>query len=520
LAIDPQNHARFLAGTTADYCDLISAPQDRSKFAEIVLSELRKAGIRDIALANLPEDSPTAGCLSRLAPSQGYHVSSRLGYICARLDLGSPEQRKQLKAAVQKKKSYRYSMNALGRQGPVALCHLTTWAEVESALPEFFLAHVARFLATQRLSNIAREDRRTFLTELSRLLSRSGWLALTRMTVGDRPVAWNFGFRFDGSWFYYQPTFETSLERYSPGVCLLSGIIAEACDAPAMRIVDLGLGAEGYKERFAHGARKTLYVTLSRSHAQHLRKASRYRLAEIVKRSPRVESSVRSALAGIAAVRRQLQASSARKDGDSARRSMMDAVSAREEILFYESTMPAGVDASLHGGASLVPLDFRALARAAMAYEGDESAQAFFLRTAQRLSSSQTDGFAVTDARETPVAFFWVTPFDGFFMEALHTSLSAPDPRAVLIFDGFMPDAVQDERSLVLGIAAFAEQLRGEGKSAWASVSSRDRRWARALEQVSFVLRYRMVSRLTPAGRKLRRIDGPSQSSPTVPITT
>ena len=105
-------------------------------------------------------------------------------------------------------------------------------------------------------------ERRVFLEELAKLLSESGWLALTRMMSGENAFAWNYGFEFEGTWFWYQPTFDSDLEKYSPGFCLLAKLIEEAADDPALRTVDLGLGAEEYKERFANQTRETLYVTL------------------------------------------------------------------------------------------------------------------------------------------------------------------------------------------------------------------------------------------------------------------
>jgi CelD/BcsL family acetyltransferase involved in cellulose biosynthesis len=517
MAIDSANRASFLNGTTADYCDLVSSPQDRSTLVEMVLSELQKAGIRDIVLANLPEDSATVASVSRLARSYSYHMGSRLGYVCARVDLGSPEQRTKLKAAIKKKKSYRYSMNALARQGPVVLSHLMTWAEVDPALPEFYVAHVARFLATNRVSNIAQVERRIFLTELGWLLSQSGWLALTQMTVGDRPIAWNYGFRFKGSWFYYQPTFETSLEQYSPGVCLLSGVIAEACESPDLQIVDLGLGAEGYKERFAEGTRRTLYVTLSRSHARHLREVTRYRLAEMVKRSPRVESSLRNVVANISATRQRIKGANHGRGVASAVRLLADAVSARE-VSFYEWSKHLTLPVATQDLDCLVPIDFRTLATAVMAYVGDDHAQGYLLRAARRLSSSEGEGFAVTCSDGRPVEFYWVAAFEGFFMEELQTHLSSPNPRAVLIYDGFTPDAARRTGPCGVVIPTLVERLLREGKVPWASVAGGDQFWARELERAGFVLRYTMVSRRTPAGRKLTRVSASSPSFPTTPV--
>ena len=105
LAIDLTERARFLCGTTADYCDLISDPKDRATLVEVVLTELRKADIHDIVLANLPEDSETVASFSRLARTHGYHMGSRLAYACARVNLGSREQRSKLAGDLTKKKS-------------------------------------------------------------------------------------------------------------------------------------------------------------------------------------------------------------------------------------------------------------------------------------------------------------------------------------------------------------------------------------------------------------------------------
>jgi CelD/BcsL family acetyltransferase involved in cellulose biosynthesis len=372
LAIDSQNRASFLNGTTADYCDLVSRPEDRTQLVEMVFAELRRSGVEDVALANLPEDSPTVTALSDVVSSIGYHFSSRTGYFCPRLSLGSAEQRKRLKDEIRKKKSYRYGMNALGRQGRVTLTHLRTWDEIKPALPEFYVAHVARFLSKDRLSNIARMERRVFLSELARLLSQSGWLALTQLRVNHVPIAWNYGFSFNGGWFYYQPTFDTKFEKYSPGVCLLSSMIVEACDSPSWLTFDLGLGAEGYKERFALGApRRTLYVSLSRSGARHFREVARYQVAQMLKQSPRMEISVRNAIERIRAIR----AGGANSQFVSSRQLLAKALSSWKENSFRDSPEPAQLDSSVPNSDHLVPIDFRLLAEAVMAREGDAEFQ-------------------------------------------------------------------------------------------------------------------------------------------------
>ena len=509
LAIDSEGRTRFLCGTTADYCDLISDPKDRLMLVEIALTELRKANINDIVFANLPEDSETVASLSRLSRSHSYHMGSRLAYACACVNLGSREERSKLAGELKKKKSYRYSMNALARQGPVGLSHLTTWAEVEPVLPEFYLAHVARFLSTQRVSNLARTERRRFLNELGRLLSQSGWLAVSRMNVGDRAIAWNFGFRFKGSWFYYQPTFESSLAQYSPGVCLLSGIIAQACASLEFQIVDLGLGAEGYKERFADGVRNTLYVTLSTSPVHHFREVARYRLAELVKRSPRVESCLRNAIAGFAAIR--LGQPKLEEKSASTGRRLLAVASEREEKFFYERVQQAEDVSVKHSEVVLVPIDLQILAKATIACEGDECAEHYLLRAARRLSSPNTEGYALTDLNGNPIEFYWLAPFDGLYSEELQTLLSASDPRAALIYDCFsLEPGAPPAKTVRSGFAALVERALEKGNVSWAAVAAGDSYWVRVVQDAGFVLRYSLVSRRTLAGRTLRKITGSS----------
>jgi len=70
-------------------------------------------------------------------------------------------------------------------------------------------------------------------------------------------VAWNYGFQFHGSWFWYQPTFDSHQEENSPGHCLLSRIVIEACDMERDGGRRLGLGAEVTRNGFWEYTRQT-----------------------------------------------------------------------------------------------------------------------------------------------------------------------------------------------------------------------------------------------------------------------
>ncbi len=294
----------FLAATTADYCDFLTSPPGREEFIDAVLDELRKTVPADISLANLPADSRTPEALRAAAEKYGFHIYMRPAYLCAQVELGTGEQRQELKASLVGKKKLRRYLRAMEREGPVTFAHLQSLQQIEAALPGFADAHVARFVATGRVSSLATPERRQFLQELARRFSGAGVVTLSLLSIGDRPVAWNYGFRFHGAWFWYQPTFDSRQEENSPGHCLLSRIVIEACDMDEMQVVDLGLGAEGYKERFGNSTRQTLYVTVTRSWLRHRLEMLKYQMAIALKRSPKVESAVRAMQRRVQSLRR------------------------------------------------------------------------------------------------------------------------------------------------------------------------------------------------------------------------
>ncbi|HVI07442.1 MAG TPA: GNAT family N-acetyltransferase [Candidatus Binatia bacterium] len=296
LAINRKDDAiEFLAGATADYCDFLSTPAAHEEFVAAVFAQLAQIKPSAVKLANLPQDSPTAAAIAAVANRNGFHAHLRPAYSCAQVQLGEGEERDRLKSSLAGKKKLRQCLRNMEREGPVCFHHLRTRAEICAKLPAFAEAHVARFQATQRVSSLASPERRKFLEELVLRLEPSV-VTLSILEIDRRPVAWNFGFNFCGSWFWYMPTFDSAQEASSPGYCLLSRIVTDACDMPEMKTVDMGLGAEGYKERFGNHSRHTLYAAFSRSRVRHAAGVARYRLAETVKKSPPVEAAVRKVL--------------------------------------------------------------------------------------------------------------------------------------------------------------------------------------------------------------------------------
>jgi CelD/BcsL family acetyltransferase involved in cellulose biosynthesis len=296
LGTDPgEKSVSFLTAATGDYCEFLSHPQRRTEFVEAVFAELRQLKLGSLVLANLPADSATPAALRSAAKKYGFHLYIRPAYLFPQVELGSAAQRQELKTTVTGKRQLRRCLKAMEREGKVTCAYLRSWAQIQPVLPDFVDAHVARFRAKQGVSFLSMPERQLLLEDLARRFSGTGIVTLTVLMIGERRVAWSYGFQFHGGWSLYQTTFDIRCEENSPGYCLLAKIVIEACEASTLRLVDLGLGAEAYKGWFANSTRQTLYATLTKSPLRHWREVARYRIATAVKRFPKLEAAIRNA---------------------------------------------------------------------------------------------------------------------------------------------------------------------------------------------------------------------------------
>jgi CelD/BcsL family acetyltransferase involved in cellulose biosynthesis len=491
LATDPVGHsASFLCATTGDYCDFLSEPQDRDEFVGSVLAELRKLNIGQMALANLPADSMTAEVLRKHSATHGYRSFARTGYVCAQVSLSSLVRRGDAKPVLPRKKMLRRFLNAMGRETPVRLDHARSWDAIEGVLPEFVEAHVARFLVTGRISNAARAERRAFLAELAKLLSIPGWVVLTRMMSGEKVFAWNYGFLFQGTWFWYQPTFVNDLEKYSPGFCLLAKLIEEAADDPNLKTVDLGLGAEEYKDRFANQTRKILYVTLHTSTAQHYVEIVRYQTAERLRELPRVEKVARAIFEHSLRLRHRLRKERLTESLAWAGRRLRELIWLRCEVWFYEWGGTVGTRSNAF---SLQTVDLNILAAMASQYADDEATLNYLLRAAVRFQDGKAEGFALVDAEGKFVHCAWAKDFDGFFLSELNASVEAPSRDAVMIFDCWTPAAALGHGYYAHAVDMVAKLVRERGRRPWIFSAAANTASVRGLDKTSFRPAYSLI---------------------------
>jgi len=499
LARSSATEASFLTATTADYCDFVSTVERRREFVAKVLDAVQESGVRRLTLANLPADSAT---VEELKSNRRFKSFMRVGYVCAQVDLGAPDQRQAMVDALFKKKMLRRSMNALRRIGPVTLQHDFGAGLEKQVVERFCNTHVARFLATGRISNLVSAPRRAFLRELATLLAERGWFDLMTLRAGTWVMALNYGFRFHGSWFWYQPTIVNKFEDMSPGFCLLAKVVEDASRDPNAHLVDLGLGAEGYKERFANGQRTTLHATLSSNGVDQWKERGRYHIAEAIKRVPRLEVVARRVRSLEQSGRRRLA-----KDGwantlRDAGRKLHRSIAGSEEVLLFQWSAAASDSSSV---GELVPMTWEILAAAAMRYSEDRETLDYLLRSSARFHANQSRGYALTNAEGVARHFAWVAAYEGFAMAELEEILRAPSEASVLIFDCWTPGELRGQGLYACAISRLAGLLSAEGKDVWIFCAASNTGSIAGIEKAGFQLRAALSKRKILGWSKTRQ---------------
>ncbi len=486
---ESRDTAFFLTASTADYCDIVSGPEDRAAVLATLLDEMDKRGVRDLAFANVPAESLTLQALGAVARSRRFHLHERAGYDCGVIALGDEEQRQDILESVGRKEHEKRGLKKLGRLGPIGITHLSG-EKLEAGLGPIFAAQIVRFLATNRESPLIRPQRRLFLTELARLMSAAGWLKVSQLEVGGRPVAWNYGFQFFDTWFWYLPTFEMQYEKSSPGSCLLRLLTQEACADSSVKRLDLGLGDEAYKERFSNAISSTRYIQLSKSITRHLAYAGRHWLRASAARFPAVDRQLRGARDVLHSLQSRIGKTGKAATVTHALARAKRTLASEDEVAFFEAPR---MEISENDCTALSTLIWEHLAPAALNNADDEETLRYLFRCAQRLKERSATGYFLPGPGTQSSHFLWVNPYNGFYLSEINSRLESGDPATAMIFDCWTPAAQRGRGNYETAIRLAAADLQRQQRQAWIFSATKNESSLRGILKAGFVYRFSLV---------------------------
>jgi CelD/BcsL family acetyltransferase involved in cellulose biosynthesis len=271
---------RFVGEGRADYCDLLAGGS-----AETVAAIIR--GLNDypdwdlLDLGGIPSESATVPALKAQCEAAGLRVMVHDESICPSLVLRGhePAARRMID-----KPSLRRRQRNLERCGRLEFRDLSSAADIDPYLDQFFEQHTARWRMTSAPSLFHDTTNRTFYRELMSRLDGTGWLLFTAVQFEDRPIAFHYGFDYNDVLLYYKPSFDPALAARSPGLVLVRHLIARALQ-DGRRELDFTIGDEPFKQRFTNTSRKTVNVQIFRNPALYLFERSRRGVLSAVRRA-------------------------------------------------------------------------------------------------------------------------------------------------------------------------------------------------------------------------------------------
>ena len=251
---------RFVGQNRADYCDILSDAA-RPAVAERLVEELVQNQDWDrIDLSHIPVTSPTTDLVRQAAARAGFNVIVDDSLICPALLIeGHQDFARDLidRSSIRRRHTY------LARTGRLEYRHLTTAEDVAPYLDRFFQQHIERWNDTGSPSLFLEPGNDDFYRELAANLSGTGWLLFSVVEFNGQPIAFHYGFDYDGAVIWYKPSFSVSFAQRSPGLVMLRMLIAYALEN-GRRELDFTLGDEEFKKRFTNHSRRCARIQVFR----------------------------------------------------------------------------------------------------------------------------------------------------------------------------------------------------------------------------------------------------------------
>jgi CelD/BcsL family acetyltransferase involved in cellulose biosynthesis len=188
--------------------------------------------------------------------------------------------------AIYDRPSVRRPQNYFERQGKLVIRDLTTWQAIAPHLDAFFQQHIDRWNNTDSASLFHDAQISRFYRELAENVANAGWMLFSIAELNGQPIAYHYGFDYNGALIWYKPSFDATHRQHSPGLVMVRHLIGFVL-AHRRRELDFTLGDEAFKRRFTNHARKTVRVRVFHSRfAYETERARRAIVSKVKQLSP------------------------------------------------------------------------------------------------------------------------------------------------------------------------------------------------------------------------------------------
>jgi CelD/BcsL family acetyltransferase involved in cellulose biosynthesis len=250
-----------LAGyNNADYLDFVTPIKKQivvNAIIDYLFDSLDEWNI--ILLNNVPIESSTSTLLKEACKRHGLQYMENNQIRCPYLQIyGQHNEINKLLNKYSNKRPYNY----FRRQGNLEFRTLPE-GETSSHLPVFFSQHIQRWSDTDTPSLFNAPKNKLFYRNLSEQLSATDWLHFSVLELDKTPLAYHYGFDYEGKYYWYKPSFNIDYSPHSPGTLLIRFLMQSAL-AYNRKELDFTIGNEPFKSRFTNKVRYNANINIFR----------------------------------------------------------------------------------------------------------------------------------------------------------------------------------------------------------------------------------------------------------------
>lgn len=199
----------------------------------------RPAGV---TLEYVDPDAFGSAHLLAAASSHGYRIVERTYERSPYLVIDGPWEEYERGLSGRVRRDLQRRLRRLEELGPVGLDLSDGSSNRAELLAEGFLLEPSGWKAARGTAVASRDETRRFYDELAQWAAERGWLRLSFLRVGEKGVAFQYGFEASGIYFFLKGGYDPEYSRFAPGKLLLRALLERAF-ANGLRRFDF-LGAD------------------------------------------------------------------------------------------------------------------------------------------------------------------------------------------------------------------------------------------------------------------------------------
>ena len=239
----------------SDYLDVIVRAGWEDEALGALAARLAREGIM-VDLAQLNRRSAAASSLAERLERQGWHVSALPGDVCPFIELAGHTWPSFLQSLGGRHRyNVKHRLDRLVKQRAMRFQLVESEDRRREALATLVALHTKRWSERGGSTALDATNLVAFHEEFSRLALERGWLRLFVMYLGGEPVAALYGFRYRGTFYFYQTGFDPAHGREGVGQATVGLTIQHAIEEGCTEY-DMLHGDEPYKFDWAGKVRE------------------------------------------------------------------------------------------------------------------------------------------------------------------------------------------------------------------------------------------------------------------------